>query len=82
MSTIREEVGPEEVVTAELVAEGDYTILRLEVGGLPLEKLYAYGAGRQAHVEDLGAHLAGQERADWYTNGVPDGTSSLRRIAR
>lgn len=67
VSTILEEVGPEEVVTAELIAEGDHTILRLEVGGLPLDKLYAYGAGWQAHVEDLGAHLAGQERADWPT---------------
>jgi uncharacterized protein YndB with AHSA1/START domain len=65
--SLREEVGPEEVVTAELVAAGDHTILMLEVRGLPLDKLYAYGAGWQAHVEDLAAHLAGQERPDWPT---------------
>jgi uncharacterized protein YndB with AHSA1/START domain len=65
--SLREEVGPEEVVTADLVSDGGHTILMLEVSGLPLDKLYAYGAGWQAHVEDLAAHLAGQERPDWPT---------------
>ncbi|MGC1184483.1 MAG: SRPBCC domain-containing protein [Candidatus Dormiibacterota bacterium] len=60
-----EEEGVEEVVSAELVADGDHTILVIEVAGLPLDKLYAYGAGWQAQVEDLAAHLAGQEGADW-----------------
>lgn len=54
----------EGVVTAELVADGDATILVIERHGIPLDKLWAYGSGWQTHVEDLGAHLAGQERAD------------------
>jgi hypothetical protein len=32
-----------------------------------LDELAAHGAGWQAHVEDLAAHLAGRERADWRT---------------
>jgi hypothetical protein len=31
---------------------------------LPLEIVWAYGAGLQIHVEDLAAHLAGRGRAD------------------
>ena len=27
----------------------------------------AHGAGWQAHVEDLAAHVAGREPADWHT---------------
>lgn len=53
------------MVTAELVSDGDHTVLVLEVRGLPLDKLYAYGAGWQTHVEDLAAHLPGQERPNW-----------------
>ncbi|HUY56703.1 MAG TPA: SRPBCC domain-containing protein [Candidatus Micrarchaeaceae archaeon] len=67
LRSLREEVGPEVVVTAELVPAGDHTMLMIEVRGLPLDKLYAYGAGWQVHVEDLAAHLAGQERPDWPT---------------
>ena len=53
------------VIEAELVAEGDRTCLVIQERGLPLDELAAHGAGWQAHVEDLAAHLAGQERADW-----------------
>ena len=31
---------------------------------MPVEHLPAYGAGWQVHLEDLGAHLAGEERCD------------------
>ena len=55
------------VIEAELVAEGDQTALAVEERGLPLDELAAHGAGWQAHVEDLAAHLAGRERADWRT---------------
>jgi uncharacterized protein YndB with AHSA1/START domain len=55
------------VIEAELVAEGDQTSLAVEERGLPLTELAAHGAGWQAHVEDLAAHLAGRERADWRT---------------
>lgn len=57
----------ETVIEAELVADGDQTSLVLEERGLPLEELAAHGAGWQAHVEDLAAHLAGRERTDWRT---------------
>jgi len=32
---------------------------------MPLDKIFAYGAGWQVHVEDLSAHLAGQDCADF-----------------
>jgi uncharacterized protein YndB with AHSA1/START domain len=57
----------ETVIEAELVADGDQTRLVVEERGLPLEELAAHGAGWQAHVEDLAAHVAGRERTDWRT---------------
>jgi uncharacterized protein YndB with AHSA1/START domain len=59
--TVWEEEGAEHVVAAELIADGDTTHLALEVRGLPLDFVWAYGAGWQVHLEDLGAHLAGRE---------------------
>ena len=47
-----------------LTAEGDRTRLVLEERGLPLDHLPDYGAGWQVHVEDLAAHLAGEEACD------------------
>lgn len=55
----------ETVIAAELVADGNQTSLVLEERGLPPDELAAHGAGWQAHVEDLAAHLAGRERTDW-----------------
>lgn len=40
------------------------TRLVVEQRGLPVELLWAYGAGLQLHVEDLADHLAGLERRD------------------
>jgi uncharacterized protein YndB with AHSA1/START domain len=40
------------------------TVLVVEQRGLPLDLLWAYGAGLQIHVEDLVAHIVGRERAD------------------
>lgn len=57
----------ETVIEVELIAEGDHTRLVLEERGLPLDAVAAHGAGWQAHVEDLAAHLAGRDRADWQT---------------
>jgi uncharacterized protein YndB with AHSA1/START domain len=54
----------EHVIEVTLAADGDQTILAWEERGMPLDHLAAYGAGIQVHVEDLGAHLAGRERAD------------------
>jgi uncharacterized protein YndB with AHSA1/START domain len=69
--TMWEEEGAEGVVAAELVTDGDDTILVIERRGIPLDAVYAYGAGWQAHVEDLGAHLAGQDCSDWPGDSWP-----------
>jgi uncharacterized protein YndB with AHSA1/START domain len=53
----------DEVIEATLTADGGQTILVIEVRGIPLDKIAAYGAGWQIHAEDLAAHLAGRERA-------------------
>jgi uncharacterized protein YndB with AHSA1/START domain len=55
----------ETVIEAELVSAGDQTRLVIEERGLPLDELATHGAGWQAHVEDLAAHLAGRQRVDW-----------------
>jgi uncharacterized protein YndB with AHSA1/START domain len=49
-------------IETTLAADGDQTILVWEERGMPLDRLAAYGAGIQIHVEDLAAHLAGGER--------------------
>lgn len=54
----------ETVIEAALYADGDHTRLVIEERGLPLGELAAYGAGWQAHIEDLAAHLDGRERGD------------------
>jgi hypothetical protein len=41
------------VIEATLAAEGDQTRLVIEERGLPFDELAGYGAGWQAHVEDL-----------------------------
>jgi uncharacterized protein YndB with AHSA1/START domain len=51
-------------IEVTLTADGDQTILVLEVKGMPLTVLAAYGAGWQIHAEDLAAYLAGRERGD------------------
>ncbi|WP_427887427.1 SRPBCC family protein [Kribbella sp. GL6] len=43
---------------AWLTAEGSRTRLVVEERGLPVDKLHHYGAGWQAHLEDLGRSLA------------------------
>jgi uncharacterized protein YndB with AHSA1/START domain len=51
----------EAVIEAVLTAEGERTRLVVEERGLPLDVLYLHGAGWQAHVEDLGRYLAGDQ---------------------
>jgi len=58
--TVWEKVGEEHVIAVELMADSDLTTLVLEVRGLPLDLVWAYGAGWQVHLEDLGAYLSGQ----------------------
>jgi uncharacterized protein YndB with AHSA1/START domain len=56
------------VIEAEIFPEGDRrTRLVLEERGLPLTEAAGHGAGWQAHIEDLAAHLAGRPTADWRT---------------
>jgi hypothetical protein len=53
---------PEEIlIDAELTADGGQTILVVEIRGLPLHLLAAYGTGVQIHVEHLADHISGRE---------------------
>lgn len=54
----------DERIEATLTADGDHTVLVIEVRGMSVELLFAYGTGWQIHVEDLGAHLARRGRGD------------------
>ena len=47
-----------------LTADGDGTILVIEVKGMPRDKIAFYGAGWQIHAENLAAYLAGREPDD------------------
>lgn len=49
---------------ATLMADGEQTILVIEVQGMPLDKIAFYGAGWQIHAENLAAHIGGHERRD------------------
>jgi uncharacterized protein YndB with AHSA1/START domain len=57
----------ETVLEAELSSDGDGTRLVVEERGLPIGAAAAFGAGWQAHIEDLAAHLAGQPQGHWRT---------------
>ena len=52
------------VTEVRLVPDGAATMLNLEVRGLPLGPLAAFGAGWQIHLENLAAYLAGRDRGD------------------
>ena len=54
----------DQITEATLTADGDQTILVIEVRGIPLDKIAFYGAGWQIHAENLAAYLAGQNRGD------------------
>ncbi len=55
------------VIEVSLTSAGDETVLVIEERGMPLEQLAGYGAGWQVHLEDLAAHISGQERCDIQT---------------
>jgi uncharacterized protein YndB with AHSA1/START domain len=58
-------VPPFDAVTeVTLTADGDQTVLVIEVRGMPLDKIAFYGAGWQIHAENLATYLAGRERGD------------------
>ena len=52
-------------VEARLAVEGDRTRLIVEERGLPSDDAPDHGAGWQAHLEDLRAHLVGQVPTPW-----------------
>jgi hypothetical protein len=54
----------EDSTEVTLTGDGSQTMLVVEQRGLPIDLLWAYGAGLQIHVEDLGAYIAGRERVD------------------
>lgn len=54
----------EETMEVILNGDTDQTTLVVEQSNLPLELLWAYGAGLQIHVEDLAAYIAGRKRGD------------------
>jgi uncharacterized protein YndB with AHSA1/START domain len=54
----------DDVIEATLTADGDQTVLVIEVQGMPLDYLAAYGAGWQIHAENLAAYLAGRDGRD------------------
>jgi uncharacterized protein YndB with AHSA1/START domain len=54
----------DEVIEATLTADGDQTILVIEVQGMPLDAVAYYGAGWQIHAENLTVYLTGRERGD------------------
>jgi uncharacterized protein YndB with AHSA1/START domain len=53
------------VIDAVLTPEGDRTRLVVEERGLPVAELPGYGAGWQAHLEDLGRHVGGRDDVAW-----------------
>jgi uncharacterized protein YndB with AHSA1/START domain len=63
-----EEESAKHTVSADLVADGADTVLFFATSGMPTDLLWAYGAGWQAHLEDLGAHIAGQDPLDVSTS--------------
>jgi uncharacterized protein YndB with AHSA1/START domain len=54
----------DQVAEATLSADGDRSVLVIELRGMPLEKVAFYGAGWQIHIENLTAYLAGGESGD------------------
>jgi uncharacterized protein YndB with AHSA1/START domain len=65
--TMWEEEGARGAIEVELTADGDHTVLLFEKRGIPLDLPWAFGAGWQAHLEDLAAHLDGRDRTDLAT---------------
>ena len=52
-------------IEATLAVDGELTRLVVEERGLPIAEAPSYGAGWQAHVEDLTAYLDGRASLDW-----------------
>lgn len=59
-------------IEAWLTEAGSGTRLVVEQRGLPRERLYFHGAGWQAHLEDLGRSLGGENAAEPWTEQSPE----------
>lgn len=68
--TMRPGQDDQTVIEVEILPAGDQTLLILEERGLPLDEVASHGAGWQAHVEDLAAHLEGRRAADWHMRWI------------
>jgi uncharacterized protein YndB with AHSA1/START domain len=54
----------DKTIEATLTADGEHTLLVVEVRGMPLDKIASFGAGWQIHAENLAGYLAGRSAAD------------------
>ena len=63
--TMGPETDDETVIEAVLSPETGGTRLVVEESGIPLPEISAHGAGWQAHMDDLVAHLVGGESPRW-----------------
>jgi uncharacterized protein YndB with AHSA1/START domain len=63
--TMDQDKDDQTIIAAELIPDDDQTRLVVEERGLPIDEAAAHGAGWQAHIEDLAAHLAGRPSAEW-----------------
>jgi len=71
------------VIEAELFPDGELIRLVLEERGPPVAGIAGHGAGWQAHLEDLAAHLAGRASADWrtrWTELIPEYSEQESRL--
>jgi hypothetical protein len=65
--TLRPGDDDQTVIEAELFAADGRTRLVVEERGLPVDVVALHGAGWQAHIEELAAHLAARPACDWRT---------------
>lgn len=69
--TLAPDTDDQSVIEATLTTEADGTRTRtrlvIEERGLPIDALAYHGAGWQAHVEDLSAHLHGESSGGWHS---------------
>ncbi|HET7130430.1 MAG TPA: SRPBCC family protein [Gaiellaceae bacterium] len=54
----------DKTIGATLTADGDQTVLVVEVRGLPLDRIAFFAAGWQIHAENLAAYIAGRGPGD------------------
>jgi len=54
----------DQTVEATLTADGDQTVVVIEIRGMPLDKIAAFGAGWQIHAENLGNYVTGRDRVN------------------